>query len=339
MSPPPKGAWVALVLLTTAAIVVPALGARAHEGEPGFRPRLVAVQPDLRGLTVEVRQVLAPTLTVRNSTGTVVEVVGDDGVPFLRIGPEAVQANVASADFFRSEFPSPLVPVAATAGAPPRFVTIADGAEWSWFEHRISSVARGAWTVDLLVGGRPVEVHGDWEGVEVPGSFAVTVDGPSPAVEGLRIVPLQGAVPGLFVDNPTGRTLEIPGPRGDPFLRIGPDVTERADGAGGWAQVSSAARYGWTDPRIGWPAGEELPAELRTARSPRTVGTWTLDLTLGGRPLTLSGTLRWVPVAAHHDGGSPPVVLLAGGVTGLAALALALAVRARRQARPAGEPA
>jgi hypothetical protein len=328
--------------LVAAAVVAVALAAPvgAHEAEAGLLPRLLAVEPHVEGLDVEVGQVVAPTVTVRNATGSVVDVIGGDGTAFLRIGAEFVQANVASPDFFRSEGPSPAaaVPASAAAGAPPRFVTISSGGEWSWFEHRLSAAGRGPWTVPLSVGGVEVAVRGDWRRADVTGSFTVVVDALEPSVDGLAVEALQGAVPGLFVENRTGRALEVPGPRGEPFLRIGPNVTERADGAGGWERVAASPRYGWTEPRIGWPAGEPLPRELRGADRARTARTWTLDLVLGDRPVAASGTLRWVPVAAHHDDGFPLVRVVGGlGAVGVIA-AVALAEREYRRRRPARSP-
>ena len=92
------------------AFVGPAGTASAHDFEPALRPVVVGVDPRAPGVTVEVRTIVAPALFVRNEGDAVLEVLGSDGRPFLRIGPRGVEGNLASPELYTSNAPVPGAP-------------------------------------------------------------------------------------------------------------------------------------------------------------------------------------------------------------------------------------
>jgi LPXTG-motif cell wall-anchored protein len=332
----------ALVLgLLMAGAAMPA--ARAHESRPGLSLRFERVEPAIEGLEAEVRDDVAPTVILHNRTGRRVEVIGLRGEAILRIGPDRVEGNLASPDWWRSESPAAGSPVPATArvGAPARWVRLADGADWAWYEHRLDRIVGPGtpWSIPIRVGAREAALTGTWEAIVVYGSFRTSLTGlgVSPPVADLVVSAVPGSEPVLFVQNATGRVLEIPGPEGEPFIRVGPGGAELAAPGGGYERVAAGPAWGWVEPRAGWTGGE-IPARLRDATGIVRVGTWSIPATLGGEDLRIEGTLDWVPVRAHHATAPPPpgeldtgtavAVLAVAGL--LLAAAVALLVRRRR---------
>jgi hypothetical protein len=303
------------------AMVLSPTAARADLEDHTHQPVVDGIRPAVDGITVEVRAQPAPTLVLRNTTRGTVEVLDDDGEPFLRIGPTHVEANAASPDFYRSESPSPdaAVPPSATGGE--RFVRIVDGGDWAWFEHRIGArPVDEDWSVPLRIGTEMLSVNGHWEPVSVPARVEVTLD--PVGIDDLNVAVLPGLAPALFVDNDTGEALVVPDAHGEPFLRIGPDRTTRATPGGDDAVVAPTASYAWVDARLGFQGD---PPEGRTKRR------WEIPARLGDRDLVLRGATSWIPL--DHDGGRRRWPWLAVPVV---ALALAVLVLDRRRRRKPG---
>ncbi|MGH2785377.1 MAG: hypothetical protein ACRDJ1_08945 [Actinomycetota bacterium] len=324
------------------ALLGAAIVAQAHDTSPGSRLRIDRIEPAVPELAIAVRDVLAPTIHVRNDTAETFEAIGSDAQPFLRLRDGAVEANVASPDWYRSESPAANGWVAPTAraGAKPRWVRITSGDEWAWFEHRIGAPGSGAetpWTIPARIGGRAIVIHGSWFSTQVRGTFRTLLDGVRPAVtQGLELRILQGTQPAVFVNNTTGKVLEIPGRRGEPFLRIGPAGAEQADATGVFAPLGSSPRWAWVEPRAGW-SDEDPPAHALGSTSTVVLGTWEIPATLDGTPIEIYGRVEWVPVAAHHGqaptgGTSATRWVLVAAAAGLTAAIVGIrTIRRRRQ--------
>ncbi len=327
------------VLLIVAAAGVPAF---AHESAPGARLRLDRVEPSVSRLFVTVRNVLAPIVQVRNDTGRTFEAIGSDGLPFLRLDGRTVQANIASPDWYRSESPSPNGWVAPTAraGAKPRWVQIGTGGGWAWFEHRIGAhnpaQETTSWVIAARIGDRTVAIHGSWVRSRVRGTFRSVLDGVRPATPELEVRILQGSQPAIFVNNTTGKVLEIKGRREEPFLRIGPGGAEQADAGGTFAPLGTAPRWAWVEPRAGWQ-GEDPPDTALRSRSTVTLETWGIGATLDGEPIVIHGHVEWVPVASHHQasGKGSSLPWIAAGIL-VALVAAIVAIRTLRKRHMGG---
>jgi len=291
--------------------------AHADYGDHTHVPVIDEVTPSIDGVDVEIRAEPAPTLVVRNRTDRPVEVLDDDDQPFLRIGPDHVEADVDDPDFYGSESPASgaATPPSAT-DENPRFVTLVDGADWAWFEHRITYWPKDQpWRIPIRVGDTTAEIVGRWVPVEVPGRVVATLDPLEDDIAGLYLAVLDGPAPGLFVGNDTGEAFVVDDQRGDPFLRIGPEITTRARPGGDHETVAPTARYGWIEPRLGWQG--DPPDEHASRR-------WEVPARLGDDDLVLSGTVEWVPLdraGADGKGGGVPRALVIGGIVAVAVLA------------------
>lgn len=327
--------------LAAAALLAGTAGiAHAHTTTPGWRLRVDGVNPKIADLTIEAHNLVGPVMRVRNDTGETFEVIGSDGVAFLRLKDGDVEANISSPDWYRSESPAANGWVAPTAkpGGKPRWARIASGDEWAWFEHRVGSpIQQATWAIPVRLGGRALTVRGRWEPAALTGVFQTVLDGTHPTLpDGVEFKILQGPQPAIYVANPTGLVLEIPGRRGEPFLRIGPNGAEQADASGTWSRLGSAPRWAWVEPRAGWPSEDPPPAAL-ISRTAIDLGDWSIPVTFGGTPFELFGRVRWEPLATHHPPPStsrtpsPWRWILAAALAPALFLIAAAAARKRRE--------
>jgi hypothetical protein len=138
-------------------------------------------------------------LVVRAEPGTVVEVPGYEGEPYVRIGPDGtVEVNERSPSRWINDERYETSPAGAPADvdvdAPPRWELVGTDGEYAWHDHRIHwmspSLPRqvdptagtpqpvAEWTVPVVVDGQPVTVAGE----------LTWLPGPSPLVPALLLV-------------------------------------------------------------------------------------------------------------------------------------------------------
>ena len=200
----------------------------------------------------------------------------------------------------------------------------------------------------LLVPAGPASAHGG----EAPDATAyrTEVTGLSLAEPGLRVRTIEAGAR-LELVNRTGRTVEVLGYQGEPYLEVRPDgayenvnspaaYTNRTlDGdtpvpagaspaaAPQWRRVSTGSTVRWHDQRTRW-LGEDPPPQARSdpARSHK-LRDWVVPLRVGVRPIEVRGTLTWEP--------PPPAWLWWLGALGLAAGLTALGRRNVRLVGPA----
>jgi hypothetical protein len=285
---------------TSFAVLVALLAAgsaAAHDFERRIQPVLEASVP---GVTVQVRTNVAPVMEVRNRTPHTLELLGNDGRPFVRLGPRGVEANVASPDLYRSNAPVPgtAVPAIAKPHASPVWVRIAREPAWSWFEHRLDARAAQVgerWAIPARLGGRTIRFTGRWTSAVVRGAFRTVVDGTRPRIDGISVEALGGQ-PALLLQNTTGELLEVADARGRPFVRVGPAGVEMRQTGGAWTRMGATPAWAWLERRAAPPRRE-----------------WSIEAKLGGRPLAIFGHVEWRPVSAHHDsdGSRLGIILLA----------------------------
>jgi hypothetical protein len=200
----------------------------------------------------------------------------------------------------------------------------------------------------LLVPAGPASAHGG----EAPDATAyrTEVTGLSPAEPGISVRTVEAGAR-LELVNRTGRTIEVLGYQGEPYLEVRPDGTyenvnspatytnRTLDGdtpapaeasptaAPQWRRVSTGSSVRWHDQRTRW-LGEDPPPQARADPSrSHKLRDWVVPLRDGVRPIEIRGTLSWEP---------PPAAWLwwAGALT-LAAGLTALGLRGSRLVGPA----
>lgn len=191
------GALLAAVMVATGGPV-----AADPAGPTHYRATVVAVaDADGQRVPVDVEVVGGDAfLVVRAAPGSLVEVPGYDGEPYVRIEPDGVVHvnQLAPARWLndaRYGGAEVEVPAHADADAPPQWTLAARGGEYSWHDHRIHFMSPSLppqvdpsvrevqriwdWSLPLVVDGRDVTVQGE----------LVWVPGPTPLVPvGLVVV-------------------------------------------------------------------------------------------------------------------------------------------------------
>ena len=328
--------WLVLLLLLAAVVGAPA--AAAHEADPRIFTTIEAVVPALPDeVVVQAQAGIATQLVASNPTPTVLEVIGTEGRPFLRISSAGVLADVGGEEFFTTSNPNGGAP--STAGGPPRWVQISEGSSWGWYDHRLHPQAvrapadaqRAATLAEVAVplryGEQEVTVRGTVRFQPMLGSYVVSAD---PAPQSLTADVLPGRLPGIFLSAPPDRDVVVLGRDGEPFLRISDagvevnvrsrthveDRQARGEQAGppsttpDYELVAPGERsYTWLDTRLRAPA--DLPAgEVLLAGEPTVVEEWEVPLEVDAQPARLTGDVTWVPepdAAAQVASSAAPV--------------------------------
>lgn len=185
----------AIVSLAIVAVVV--LGvqrpAAAHGGQGAERPpasdyrtEIVSMSPAAAGVSMAVVDA-GSRLELRNDSSTDVVVLGYDGDPYLRVGPDGVFENSHSTAAFLNEerFGRTSIPITANSDAEPVWRRVSSEQAVRWHDHRAhwmsetppasvladptrSTQRVSEWTVPLVVDGQEVTVSGTLDWVEPP---------------------------------------------------------------------------------------------------------------------------------------------------------------------------
>jgi hypothetical protein len=183
----------------------------------------------------------------------------------------------------------------------------------------ISTVAATlVWLVALAV---PASAH-SVSGVSAT-NFETTLTGMSPLIPGVRIKVIE-AGSRLELTNTTDKDVIVYGyqhdtPTADQYLRIGPDgvfentrspavylnavrrgnvaVPGSADPTAPpqWKRISSGHTARWHDHRSHWMSDQNPPQGRRAPGDEHLVDRFEVPMSYGGAPITVAGTLRWVP--------------------------------------------
>jgi hypothetical protein len=196
-------------------------------------------------------------------------------------------------------------------------------------------------------------------------NYETKLDAIRPAVRGLSVT-TEGGDRYLVVKNDSGKTVSIAGYDDEPYLRFLPngDVQANTNSPATylnairfgtpenvtiprsalasskvkWKKVASGGSYRWFDHRIHWM--EKDPPPVVKDESKRTkIFDWQVPVKAGTTPVTLAGTLSWVPTAASSSGGlsgGAVAAIVAGVIVLLALIALLLRGRRRAAAEAAG---
>jgi hypothetical protein len=168
-----------VVVLALAAVAFTASPAAAHDlggRQPtDIRSRVVAIRPDVPRVTVRVVD-LGGRIELRNDSSVDVVVIGYDGEPYLRIGPEGTFVNERSPALFlnKTADPQTRVPAGFDADAPPEWRRVSATPEARWHDHRAhatrATLEAGPvqWQIDMTVDGKPVFVEGESVLIDAP---------------------------------------------------------------------------------------------------------------------------------------------------------------------------
>jgi hypothetical protein len=330
---------IALGMAILAALLAFPGGALAHgAASTHVRPVLGPLPPALAGMRIELRETLGMQLVLENPTARSVEVLDETGVPFLRIGPRGVEANLAAATWYRALGPASAVPASAyEPGARPRWMLARAAPSYGWFDPRLAARLEpphhpskdaefGRWEVPLRVDGESVQLAGRFR-AETPatGVYSARLTSPLEIAPGVRVRLLPGRAPGLLVDNQSGLALLVFGVDGEPFLRIGPQSVEanlrsrtweqsarsastppaETQGAAGeasdqpvWKRVASVPRFGWIEPRALVKASPPSPSGSAVPDAVQ----WSVPMQLADQPLRVTGVVSWTPLAGTSPG-------------------------------------
>ncbi|MDO9406917.1 hypothetical protein [Patulibacter sp.] len=199
-----------------------------------------------------------------------------------------------------------------------------------------------------LVGAAPAAAH------QADPDYDSVLRGVTPSVPGLQVSILARGDE-IAIANETGKTVEIPGYRKEPYLRMLPDGTVQenlrsqatfanrdpkgttpipasADASGPdstprWHTIDRSSRVEFHDHRIHWMGETGKPApQVTDASKKQKVVDWQVPIVVGGTPADIGGTLYWTPQEAGFPLpaaiGLVAVLLVGGG--------LVLLVRRRR---------
>jgi hypothetical protein len=129
--------------VAAALLAVTAAPASAHTisgpKSTNYRSRVVAIAPSIPGISARVVE-LGAKLEVTNRTSTEITVLGYEGEPYLRIGPEGVFENLHSQATYinRTRQGSSVPPGVDTApDAAPEWKKVSSGNSTSWHDHNI----------------------------------------------------------------------------------------------------------------------------------------------------------------------------------------------------------
>ncbi|MEU7589933.1 hypothetical protein AB0A95_26980 [Micromonospora sp. NPDC049230] len=207
---------------------------------------------------------------------------------------------------------------------------------------RAGLIATAAFAATVLTAA-PAAAHG----ADAPDGtdYRTRATGVTPQRPGLEVRVVEAGAR-LELTNDTGRAIEVIGYSGEPYLRVGPDgvfensrspatylnrtitgdaaLPAEADPAAppAWRRIADGSAVRWHDQRALWQESAP-PAQVRAAPDrEHRVREWTIPLRDGTDPLTIGGTLDWVPPPDAYTWWAVTTVgLLAVGALGLVAAA------------------
>lgn len=361
-NPPPNvyRAGVRIVRAALAAfLLVTAVPVAAHQGDPWVYTVVDEITPPLPGVTVEVRVGVADQLLVVNPSNDPVEVLDAGGRPFLRIGPDVVEADTGNPSWHTSN--SPLGLARVPAGTAPRWRVVAKGDSWGWFDHRLHDRAFGLpandavnarladWTVPLRHAGLEHLVRGHVEYRPSLGTFRARYAALPPDT---NLDVFDGKVPGLFLGYAGEGTMTVYGIDGAPFARLGPARTEVNEASATWQDdqrlrgnvpmlpadpakphwrsLGRDQPVVWLDRRLAYAPGLPPPDVLRSRRV-TTMVEWDIRADVNGVTHYIQGVTEWLPARRGDGNGLSRWYGLAASAAGV--LIGTLLVHLRRRAK------
>lgn len=139
-------ALLCIFVALAALLGMPELAKADHPNDTPITASLGEKPSSLDDITVQVQDSQGPQLIVENGTDQPLEIYDGEGVPFLRIGPEGVEANRKAKAFYETYgpegIPAPEEARGATqdeARSSPDWRQVSDQRSWGWFDHRLQT--------------------------------------------------------------------------------------------------------------------------------------------------------------------------------------------------------
>ena len=188
-------------------------------------------------------------------------------------------------------------------------------------------------TVAALVPAAPAAAHGG--SAPVPTDYSYRITSVDPATPGLTIRFVEANYR-LEVRNGTGRTIDVLGYLGEPYLQLRPNGAYEnrhapslgarsttpapgtsTDTAPDWRRTSTSPVVHWHDHRAHWSAPVPAAVLADPSRAHRVLD-WAVPLRDGDHPITVHGTVDWLPPPAPANWWAG-ILLAAAAIAALAA--------------------
>ncbi|MGH8460643.1 MAG: hypothetical protein ACRESS_03445 [Stenotrophobium sp.] len=292
----------------------------------------------LKSLTVQLRYTLAAEILVENKGTQPLVVYDDHHVPFIRIGPQGVEANLTSPAWYESRQPvgEPSLPKQAHAGATPEWARVSQTPAFGWFDRRVQ--IEEIKVPDAIADARKLASFSDWKIPVTLGNMESNLSGsfvyippatgyfesrllasPLSSKTGVTVSLTPGRQPAVFIGNNSGKPVVVYGRDGEPLLRIGPDHIEANLRSPSWNETrqtdssDSHAAGARADPqwqrvaggtRYAWVdfrAGYEKllpPSAIAAAHRSAVVRHWQIPVRIGKQMSVIKGETLWIPFDA-----------------------------------------
>ncbi|HEY0473495.1 MAG TPA: hypothetical protein VGD34_17605 [Kribbella sp.] len=148
-------------------------------------------------------------------------------------------------------------------------------------------------------------------------NYVTAVVSVQPAVQGLEVSTTRDGS-WLTITNRTARTVTVFGYEHDAYLKLTANgvwqntrspatylnddltigdipVSANAAAAPEWQQISTSNAYRFHDHRIHWMGNDRPAVVAQNPGKPQLIKNWTIGLLVDGKPVTVNGTLSWVP--------------------------------------------
>jgi len=159
------GAWVVPLRVDGARVLLAGTFERTPPSDGAYAARLTSAPEPAAGVRVRLLPGPNAGLLVENGSRHVVTILDEDGEPFLRVGPSAIEANARSETWRRSGRAGTAVDDAPLRE--PSWVRVGTGGRYGWVDPRLAPPPTAAvgdvrrWQIPVLVGDVPVPLHGE----------------------------------------------------------------------------------------------------------------------------------------------------------------------------------
>lgn len=293
-------------MLTLVGITAAPGWAQAHDSQGGgVSPTLSALPSTLAGVQVQLTETLAPQLLVENPTGKTLIILGENGQPFLRLGPQGAEANTRHPDWLKTYLPGGLPGRKSEVGNTPLWKSLKHNPAWGWFDARLQPAGHSAgqsWRIPVLLDGKASEITGRFQASLQSGYWQASWTRLPALPAGVSLMLIPGQPYGLMLSNSSAQAVTVMGRQGEPFIRVSAQGTEayldsplwqetaaqqglrsrKDQQASRWLKLNSAQRHTWIEPRTRGRSGQTQPLH------------WQVPLQVGGQSLVAEGVSRWV---------------------------------------------